>query len=95
MVARRRALRAADFDGLIINSEGPQMILVERSPEAQMAYLEGYRAGLLSAINRLHKSPQDHLSIEASLRAFIRGVEQSMAARTEGAADADQLPVSR
>ena len=63
------------------------MRLVERSPEAQRAYLDGYKAGLLAAVNRLRKSPQDHLSIESSLRAFIRGVEQSTAARTEGATD--------
>lgn len=60
------------------------MKLVERSPEEQRAYLDGYKAGLLAAVDRLHKSPQDHLSIKASLLAYIRGVEQAIAARTEG-----------
>lgn len=63
----------------------PEIKLVERSHEAQMAYLEGFQAALRLAINRLRQPDADAASAAESLTSYMTGVEQSIRARTDNA----------
>jgi hypothetical protein len=57
--------------------------LIKRTPEAQMAYLEGYKAGLILAKIRLQEPDTTIKGTIRSIEAYITGVEYAMTQRKE------------